>query len=60
MMPSKWDSANRAVGGKLAWQIRLRRERGDSYQDIAYWLRSKGVTVTHETVRDWYLKRVIP
>jgi hypothetical protein len=56
MMPSKWDHANRAVGGRLAWQIRLRRERGDSYQSIAFWLRAKGVEVTDETIRQWSIK----
>ena len=55
-MNEKYTITNQKLRGRLPSQLRMRRERGDSYQDIAFWLRGKGVKVSHETVRQWYLE----
>jgi len=49
-------TANLAVGGDLKGWLAERRERGDSYQDIAFELRRAGIVVSWETVRSWYLR----
>jgi hypothetical protein len=45
---------NRALRGTLDDQLRSRRERGDTYTDIQFWLfqRTKR-RVSDETVRSW-------
>ena len=56
-MQTKYDLVNRVVRGRLRTELVKRRERGDSFQAIAFWLRSiHGIEVSHETVRQWYLR----
>lgn len=45
--------ANRTIGGGLNRQLCERRERGDSYDDITFWLKGRGMAVSRETVRRW-------
>lgn len=55
---SKFHDLNRAARGKLRYQVDLRRERNDSYADIAWWLYHKyGIRVTGEAVRQWHLSQ---
>lgn len=51
-----WEHANRQTQGKLDKIILERRERGDSYADIAWSLGMEyGFRVSGETIRRWYL-----
>lgn len=55
----KYDEANAKLKGKLDKQIADRRERGDSYTDIAWWIATTtDVRVTGASVRLWYLRLV--
>ena len=56
MALSTREAADRTLDGNLAAWIAGRRERGDSYNEIAFALRTEhGVAVTGETVRVWHL-----
>lgn len=47
---------DRLLDGKLDTYLAERREKGDSYNEIAFTLRTDhGVSVTGETVRAWFL-----
>lgn len=56
MALSTREAADRILdGGTAAW-IAVRRERGDSYNEIAFSLRTEhGIAVTGEAVRLWHL-----
>lgn len=44
-----------AAGHNLKQSVIKSRKRGDTWQDIAYWIKeTTGRTVTAETVRRWY------
>ena len=50
----KYDQINRALRGRLDYQLRTRRERGDNLIDIAFWIRQQtGIKVTPESIRVW-------
>jgi hypothetical protein len=44
---------DRALGGTLEARLRLLREAGESYDEIAHDLRGDNITVSGETVRKW-------
>lgn len=48
-----YNLANDAVGGNLDKKMLARRERGDTFEDIAFWLRGRGVKVSVDSVRQW-------
>ena len=50
----KYDQINKALRGRLDYQLRTRRERGDNLIDIAFWIRQQtGIKVTPESIRVW-------
>ena len=52
---TKFGLLNNAARGKLHAQIHHRRERNESYADIAWWIEQRyGIRVTGEAVRQWY------
>lgn len=56
MALSTRDAADRILDGDLAGWIARRRDNGDSYNEIAFALRTEHhITVTGETVRVWHL-----
>lgn len=56
MAISTRDAADRILNGALAGWIAVRRDQGDSYNEIAFTLRTEhGIAVTGETVRVWHL-----
>lgn len=50
---SLYDMADRLAGGDLETRLRNWRNDGETFAEIAFRLRGDGVTVTHETVRNW-------
>lgn len=61
MALSTREAADRTLDGNLAAWIAGRRERGDSYNEIAFSLRSEhDIAVTGETVRTWHLATTDP
>lgn len=45
---------DQALGGRLADELRERRQRGDTFDGIARWLHiDYGIEVTSETIRNW-------
>lgn len=45
---------DRALGGTLDAELRARREKGDSFDDIARWLAvAHDIDITSETLRIW-------
>ena len=50
----KYDLVNKALKGRLDYQLRSRRERGDTIYAIAYWVRHQtGISVTPQSVSVW-------
>ena len=55
-MQTKYELVNRMLRGRLPYELSRRRERGDSFVEIAFWLRSThGIEVSYETIRQWCL-----
>ena len=55
----KRGEVNRALNGQLNRFMRVRRERGDSFDDIAFAIRTQtGVPVTKQTVSEWWSRLV--
>lgn len=53
-MQTKFDLVNKMLSGRLPSQLAMRRDRGDTFLDIAFWLRTvHGIEVSQETVRQW-------
>ena len=54
MPETMYDRANLARKGKLDKELLTRRERGDSLDDILYWVRhTTGIAPSKEEVRTW-------
>ena len=50
----KYDAVNKALHGRLDYQLRTRRERRDSLADIQFWIRTQtGIRVSTESIRNW-------
>ena len=50
----KYDMVNKALRGRLDYQLRTRRSRGDTIHDIAFWIRQRtGIAVTPQSVSTW-------
>jgi hypothetical protein len=49
-----------AVGGDVYAWLSERRQRGDSFEDIAVELRGRGIVLTGETVRTWCSRLGVP
>lgn len=57
-MPSRnvlYEWADQTLKGRLKGQLLRWRAQGVSHEEVARRLRDKGVTVSRETVRRWYL-----
>lgn len=48
-----WQIVDLALGGTLEDDFGRMRAEGQSFDDIARWLDTRGVDVTGETVRSW-------
>ena len=51
---TKYDLANQILGGRLGTELVKRRDRGDTWDDVMFWLRNRGVKVSRPTVMAWY------
>lgn len=53
MHSSHFEMANQLLNGRLAFELSRRRDRGETYDDIMVWLRTRGVKVSRNTVLAW-------
>jgi hypothetical protein len=48
-----YELANQILRGRLDAELVRLRLRGDTWEDIMFWLRTKGIRVSRPTVTEW-------